>query len=530
MLVVLAEQLGTFVQYVGGPEYAPLLLKTLEGLVSADEPIVRETAVESLGRVAALFDGAKLSAHMVPMIRRLAAGAWFPQKTSVAALIGVLLERIEDGGEAAELRRIFADLAGDETAIVRKAVLNNLARVIRATAKDLGQVVDDLVPVLVRLAADPQDAVRLLLVTPLIALGEAMRHDPALLAQHVVPLFTLLSGDRSWRIRYMLAKQFAPLTMLLTAGSGEADPVRTFLALLKDAEPEVRTAAAGQLVAVARPLHPDEVRARLLPALPGVASDPSPHVKAALASCLNDLSPVIGPEAAIEHVLPLLVKLLADESSEVRLNVVGGLEETVQVIGIEPLYDELLPAVSRLSQDPQWRVREMIIGIVPTLARLLGHQRYEARLADLGLSWLDDPVWQVRRAAAQCHALLVKTFGTRWALESGLVERLLQLAGHPNYLRRQTCLVLVSDLLAAGVALDYVSVGLVVPVLEGLRHDAVANVRIALARTIRAIAPVLLADRPDLLRETCLPILQQLARDQDADVQFHAEQALQVIP
>jgi serine/threonine-protein phosphatase 2A regulatory subunit A len=374
--------------------------------------------------------------------------------------------------------------------------------------------------------------VRLLVVAPLIALGEALRGDPALLSQHVVPLFALLAGDRSWRIRYMLAKQFAPLAMLLQASSspGDADPLRTFVGLLKDAEPEVRTAAAGQLVAVARFVHPDEVRAQLLPALPGVAADPSPHAKAALASCLNDFSPVIGPEAAIEHVLPLLVKLLADESSDVRLNVVGGLERTVQVIGIEPLYEELLPAVSRLSQDPQWRVREMIIGLAPTLARLLGHQRYEARLAELGLSWLDDPVWQVRRAAARCHALLVKAFGTRWALESGLVERLLQLGTHPNYLRRQTCLVLIGDLLAEGVALDYVSVGLVVPVLEGLRYDAVANVRIALAKAIQAIAPVLLTDRPDLLRDTCLPILQQLARDQDVDVQFHAERALQLIP
>jgi hypothetical protein len=136
----------------------------------------------------------------------------------------------------------------------------------------------------------------------------------------------------------------------------------------------------------------------------------------------------------------------------------------------------------------------------------------------------------VRRAAARCHALLVKAFGTRWALESGLVERLLQLGTHPNYLRRQTCLVLIGDLLAEGVALDYVSVGLVVPVLEGLRYDAVANVRIALAKAIQAIAPVLLTDRPDLLRDTCLPILQQLARDQDVDVQFHAERALQLIP
>lgn len=38
----MAEQLGSFVQYVGGPDYAGLLLKPLEGLAGADETVVRD--------------------------------------------------------------------------------------------------------------------------------------------------------------------------------------------------------------------------------------------------------------------------------------------------------------------------------------------------------------------------------------------------------------------------------------------------------------------------------------------------------
>lgn len=43
--MALAEQLGNFVQYIGGADYAGMLLKSLEGLASADEPIVRETVI-----------------------------------------------------------------------------------------------------------------------------------------------------------------------------------------------------------------------------------------------------------------------------------------------------------------------------------------------------------------------------------------------------------------------------------------------------------------------------------------------------
>lgn len=324
----------------------------------------------------------------------------------------------------------------------------------------------------------------------------------------------------------MVARHFAQLAVVLPESE---HPGRVFTALLKDAEPEVRTEAASALVHLARVLSPDEVRSLLVPCLPAIATDPSAHVKAALATGLNDLAPVVGPNTTIEHLLPLVIKLLSDDSSDVRLNIVTNFEKTVQVIGIDLLYDVLLPAIARLSQDPQWRVRETIISLIPALARLLGHQRYEVKLAAMGLSWLDDPVFAVRKAAARCHALIIKTFGTQWALDSGLIDKLLQLATHSNYLRRQVCLMILGNLLTE-VSLDFVSVGFLLPVLEGLKSDPVPNVKVLLAKTIETITPVLLADRPDVLRDSCLPVLQQLSIDADIDVQFFSQQALNLIP
>lgn len=220
---------------------------------------------------------------------------------------------------------------------------------------------------------------------------------------------------------------------------------------------------------------------------------------------------------------------MADENSEVRLNIVTNFERTVQVIGIDLLYDVLLPAIARLSQDGQWRVRETIIGLIPAIARLLGHQRYDDRLAEMGLGWLDDPVFVVRKGAARCHALLIKSFGTQWALDSGLIDKLLQLAHHSMYLRREICLLLVAELLTE-VSVDYVTIGFLLPVIEALRSDPVPNVRVYLAKTIQTITPILLTDRPDIVRDTCLPALQQLSIDTDRDVQFFAQQALNLIP
>lgn len=42
VLTALADELGGFVEYVGGPEFGHLLLTPLENLAAIEEPLVRE--------------------------------------------------------------------------------------------------------------------------------------------------------------------------------------------------------------------------------------------------------------------------------------------------------------------------------------------------------------------------------------------------------------------------------------------------------------------------------------------------------
>lgn len=42
VLTALSEELGRFVEYVGGPEHAHVLLSPLENLAAIEEPLVRE--------------------------------------------------------------------------------------------------------------------------------------------------------------------------------------------------------------------------------------------------------------------------------------------------------------------------------------------------------------------------------------------------------------------------------------------------------------------------------------------------------
>ena len=62
VLTALSEELGKFVEYVGGPEYGHVLLSPLENLAAIEEPLVREkVCLRTPGHVRGLANGRRLS-------------------------------------------------------------------------------------------------------------------------------------------------------------------------------------------------------------------------------------------------------------------------------------------------------------------------------------------------------------------------------------------------------------------------------------------------------------------------------------
>jgi hypothetical protein len=86
VLKALAEELGRFVDLIGGPAYAHLLLPSLESIAAAEETVVREAAVASIGKISAVLSVHQVEESLVPLIKRLAAAEWFTSKSSACAL------------------------------------------------------------------------------------------------------------------------------------------------------------------------------------------------------------------------------------------------------------------------------------------------------------------------------------------------------------------------------------------------------------------------------------------------------------
>ena len=85
--MALAEELGDFTGYVGGPEYSHLLLAPLETLAAVEETVVRDKAIESAGKVvSAGMPQAHIEEYYMPMLKRLSTGDWFTSRTSSCGL------------------------------------------------------------------------------------------------------------------------------------------------------------------------------------------------------------------------------------------------------------------------------------------------------------------------------------------------------------------------------------------------------------------------------------------------------------
>jgi serine/threonine-protein phosphatase 2A regulatory subunit A len=75
VLLAMAEELGKFVPYVGGPAYAHHLLPALENLSQVEETVVRDKAIESLCKVGEQMREKAVLEYLVPLIKVRGASA-----------------------------------------------------------------------------------------------------------------------------------------------------------------------------------------------------------------------------------------------------------------------------------------------------------------------------------------------------------------------------------------------------------------------------------------------------------------------
>ncbi|MCJ1372578.1 Polyamine N-acetyltransferase 1 [Loxospora ochrophaea] len=524
VLTALSDELGGFVEYVGGPEYGHVLLSPLENLAAIEEPLVREKAVESLNKICSELSQSQVEDYFIPLTIRLSKADWFTSKISATGLYNVPYSKATPPSQEG-LRSQFGHLVHDETPMVRRQAANNLAKFVKEMPASI--VIDEMIPLFQHLASDDQDSVRLLTVEVLIAIAEVVPKEQQ--PSHGVLLSALRSliEDKSWRVRYMVADRFEKIAKAVDEETVTRDLVPAFVKLLKDTEAEVRTAIAGQIPGFCNLLDRETLLNEIMTSIEDLVSDTSQHVRAALGTQISGLAPIIGKEETIAHLLPMFLQMLKDEFPDVRLHIISKLDLVNQVIGIEHLSQSLLPAIVQLAEDKQWRVRLAIIEYIPLLASQLGVKFFDEKLSTLCMSWLGDTVFSIREAATLNLKKLTEVFGVQWASEA-IIPKVMAMGNHPNYLYRMTTCFAISTL-APVINLDVIERS-ILPMMDNLATDDIPNIRFNVAKSYGVLIDVLKRQDAqtkveDVIQQRIIPNLEKLQQDADVDVRYFATTA-----
>jgi len=532
---VLAEELGNFVDHVGGPDFAACLLPPLEQLSEQEETVVRNKAVQSLIKIANQMKPEAVAESFVRVVRNLAKGGWFTSRISACALFSVAYQRASQAQSPAaqaalsELQQLYIELCVDETPMVRRALSASLGAFALAVDKPFLEA--ELLPQFAKLAEDSQDSVRLLSVDNCSELSPLLTLDQK--AHFIVPVVKQCAQDKSWRVRYCAAEKMGVLAAALGPQITNTELMSLFVRLLKDTEAEVRGAAAKQVSEMAQIASSAEVvMEQILPCVEELVHDSSQHVRTSLACAIMGLAPVVGHAGTIAKLVPLFLVLLQDEVPEVRLNVVSKIGQVNTVVGIQVLSERLLPAIVGLARYRMWRVRHAVIQHIPTLAQQLGAEYFSDRpnteaqgmsLLELCIEWLHDEVHTIRDAAANNLKLLAQAFGAEWASEH-LIPQVANMCSSNNYLYRLTtlsCCALLSESLGNSPGGSRL-----LEMVAAMATDPVPNVRFNVSKALLKMIPSI--DAPSLGTKV-KPMLQTMCEDPDQDVKFYAYQALQQI-
>ncbi|OSX70754.1 hypothetical protein BU14_0673s0006 [Porphyra umbilicalis] len=523
-------------------------LSLFKQLASDDTPMVRRAAASNLGdlaRAVAEVEPSLIASELVPIFCELVDDEQDSVRLLVvenAAAVAALIipgtapvkvpPTIEEEAPAADA------MAGDKTAAGSDAASGSGAAV--ATSEGGASEMSD----------GPNDAAP---ATTPVATSVVLVQDDDLLPQtpvepnqqrddFVLPVVRKFVADKSWRVRYMVADQLSDLCDALGARATRSELLPSFLRLLKDGEPEVRTAAAFKVTHIARrvaalesgPDASDVAGAELLtrdmlPVVRELVRDSSQHVRAALAGNIMGLAPVLGEAATASELLEMILILLKDDFPDVRLNVIARLDKVSFVMGM--VSNELLPAIVELAEDRNWRVRLAIIEHMPLLARQLGADFFDGntKLGSQCMHWLGDCVYSIRDAATVNLRALTEVFGVDWAKQHIVPQVLQQFASSTNYLYRMTALQSFG-VLAAVLPAETVEKSFLPVIVERACKDPVPNIRFGAAKTLQQIIPYVRS--VDVRDALIRPSLQTLASDgeKDKDVSFFAHQALASMP
>lgn len=213
------------------------------------------------------------------------------------------------------------------------------------------------------------------------------------------------------------------------------------------------------------------------------------NVRNSLAASLHEMAKLIGPEAACRDLVTVSEQFLHDSCIDVTSTVLEHMDVFWLILPVDVARDQIR-RVSSLwlsAYAQEWRLRQTLAAHIPALVPTMLLTDEDGCLVTLLLLALNDPVNALRDIGVNSVPITYHTFREHdETIADGFISMLCDLSHAPACRQRTTFLRIVQALLEHGLTRNKFE-SLILPCLLGLAADSVADVNIALARTLKQV-------------------------------------------
>ena len=495
----------------------------IEKLVCVEETVVRQKAVECYIALVKYLKKSEIREVLIPNVKKLAESDLFTTKISAINIMTDIYPACSEDDKKI-IRNKLNQLFGEDSLMVRRVLASKMGTLCNFMSKST--VLSELINSFKTLTNDDSANVRILTIESLVDLAKNLNDEEN--KTHMIPIIITLTSDKSWRVKFNLAKHFPRISKAV--GREVTDSlVPIFSSLLRDPEGEVRISAVKALSKFVNLLKMERINS-ILAYLQTLAKDTVDLVRVNVAIVLQHILKMKLGTVSVSvkdsiggRIHSILKEVIMDENLEVKIEGMKILEDWASFISssdIKPLVKEILVYMEPITK---WRLRLAVIDSIMKIAcKYKDSSLFSKNFKDVFLLGIKDKSHAVRQHTITFISPLSAFLDDNFLLTFLAVEMLQILEEDKKYSYQ----IRISSIYGIGMmhqemkdegSITQLIINQILPLLE----HKVVNIRQVAVKVLKDIAS---RSKKKNLKETIRKGFKQLlTKETDVEVRYLAE-------
>lgn len=447
MWSIVAEQLGSMLDEVGGQENVGILLDLLNQISEIEDNEVQEKATQAFISLAENVSVDCLSKSFFPLLLEMCENSWQPLRCAAVGVLCNVLHRFE-AGDKKKLMAALHILSSDPVTRVRNSFAKKFSNmVVTSVAKDFQ---DDIKKILRQFSSDKA-------VSVLVELPGVLGSLPPEYNEIRLEIAKLLFESDMWQSKVVLIDRMDKI--FANVKTELVQRIAKEVTENKGLKYEVKVALARQvpfLYSCKQIQDVDAVVKKLI-------CERNVHIRTAVAKSLGSIKEI--QQTVLEE---FITSLITSSETQVKLAVMSSVAASSVGIILAARY------MPNLIKSGDWRTLVHVTKLLPQMASSVTVEQFLKSFMPIISNLLANQNAEVRKAAIECLAAILLIFKT--GLEERIHTIIKSLVTNRDYQLRQTGIILMFRL---GMNDKFEEQ------INALIADPVSNVRLVLAEMAR---------------------------------------------